>query len=293
MKLKLLICLSIGGALLSAPHSEAAPMFSPFLAVDVNGYNAGGGQAIGPTAAGFQSLEAAEGLFLDPSIDWANSGGAGLTKVFPTAQGNITATMIGVAPNASRGARNRGANAGALSDLTSDFVFAQRDNAVAFGRHYIKLTLSGLIPNQAYEVTAWARDGFNGGADSFQSWSDMGLLGGLDGPSAWLDANVAAGASYQPAPGGVNNPIPKFVRAPSTGPDSADQYAYAATFTSGASPTGVLTLYTWADPNSFSGVQGASLLNGFELGVVPEPTSLALCGLGFVAIAFRLRRRQG
>lgn len=39
--------------------------------------------------------EAAEGLFLDPSIDWGNSGAAGLMRVFPTSEGNI----IGVAPN--------------------------------------------------------------------------------------------------------------------------------------------------------------------------------------------------
>ena len=61
--------------------------------------------------------------------------------------------------------------------------------------------------------TAWARDHFNGGADSFQAWSrSFSALGGVDGPSAWLDANVGAGASYQPAPGGTMNPIPTLAR---------------------------------------------------------------------------------
>lgn len=35
----------------------------------------------------------------DPSIDWGNSGAAGLTRVFPTSEGNITANIIAVAPN--------------------------------------------------------------------------------------------------------------------------------------------------------------------------------------------------
>ena len=50
----------------------------------------------------------AEGLFLDPSIDWGNSGAAGLTKVFPTTEGNITANLIGVTANSlSRRAKSR------------------------------------------------------------------------------------------------------------------------------------------------------------------------------------------
>jgi hypothetical protein len=278
--------------LVPVTQAVAAPIFTPFLSVDINGYNAGGGQTIGPTAAGFQGWEAAEGLFLDPSIDWGNSGAAGLTKVFPTSEGNITANMIGVVPNSSRGARNRGANSDVGSDLTSDFVFAQRDNAIAFGRNYIKLTLSGLLPNRYYEVTAWARDHFNGGTDSFQSWTDISMLGGLDGPSAWMDANVGAGASYQPAPGGANNPIPKKYRSPVSGPAGADLYTYAANFASQTNASGVLTLYTWADPNSFSGVQGASLLNAFQIGLVPEPASLAVFSLGVVGVMLARWRRS-
>jgi hypothetical protein len=279
-------------ALTCVSNAIAAPIAAAFLAVDINGYNAGGGQSIGPTVAGFQGWEMAEGLFLDPSIDWANSGAAGLTKVFPTTEGNITANLVGV--GISRGARNRGANAGALTDLTQDFVFAQRDGAIAFGRNYDKLTLSGLLPNQLYEFTGWAREPFNGGTDSFQAWTDRGQLGGLDGPDAWMDANVSPGASYQPAAGGANNPIPHYTRTPTSGADSADPYAYATTFISSSNASGVMTIYTWADPNSFSGVQGAALLNGFQVGIfVPEPTSVGLCALGLMALTLIRRQRQG
>jgi hypothetical protein len=288
MKLKLFACLAVG-ALSAVTHAVAAPISIPFLAVDINGTNASG-PAYGPTAAGFQPFNAADGLFLDPSVDWPNSGASGLTNVYSTTLGNVTVNMTGVGLN--RGARDRGANAGALSDLYRDFAFAQRDGAIAFGRNYVKLTLSGLTPNQKYEFTGYAREPFNSGPDSFQAWTDIAALGGSDGPSAWLDANVSAGASYQPAPGGVNNTIPHYVRSPTSGPDSADPYAYAATFVTTASAGGVATLYTWADPNSFSGVQGASLLNGFQLGVnVPEPTSLTIFSMGLVGMIFAGRRR--
>lgn len=289
MRLLLTVCLVLC-ALARAPQALAAPTATPFLAVDLDAYNAGGGQAIGPTAAGFQGFEAVEGLFLDPAVDWGNSGAAGLTKAFATSQGNVTVNIRGVAPNSSLGARNRGANAGALGDLLSDFVFAQRDNAIGFGQNYVRLALSGLTPGQAYEVTAYGRDTFNGGTDSFQAWSDINALGGLDGPGPWMNTNVGAGASYQPAVDGADNPIPKLARAPVTGADSADPYAYAATFNSTASATGTLTLYTWADPNSFTGIQGASLLSGFQIGVVPEPSSAGLLLVGLAGLG-RLRRR--
>jgi len=271
--------------------AAGAPTATPFLAVDINGYNAGGGQSVGPTAFAHQGFEAAEGLFLDPSIDWGNSGAAGLTRVFASSEGNITANMRGIAPNSFLGARNRGANTDGLGELTQDFAFAQRDPNVAFGQHSVRVSLSGLIPGQTYEVTAFARDHFNGGDESFQAWSDIGALGGLDGPGAWLNANVGAGATYQPAIGGVNNPIPTLSRSHVSGPASVDPYGYAATFLTVADAGGVAVFYGWADPDSFSGVQSASLLNGFQIGIaVPAPPAAVLIGLGMTG-AVRRRHR--
>lgn len=298
MRLKRLACLCMAIAAVSAASALAAPIFTPFLSVDINGANYGGGQTVGPTAAGFQPWNAFEGFDqfdpnYNPAEDWGNNGGSpnGLSKTFATTEGNITAKLVGVGLN--RGARNRGANTDVGSDLTSDFVFAARDNAIAFGRNYVKLTLSGLLPNKNYEITTWARDHFNGGTDSFEAWSDISALSGTDGPSAWMDANVGAGSSYQPAAGGTLNPIPTKARSPVSGPAGADLYSYAATFVAPSSPTGVVTIYGWADPNTFSGVQGAALLNAFQVGIyVPEPASFVLCGFGFVGLIVANRRRQ-
>ncbi len=99
IKSAMFTCLVVAGAFVPVTQIVVAPTFTPSLAVDVNGYNAGGGQSIGPMAAGYLGWEAAEGLFLERSIDWGNSSAAGLTRVFPTSEGNITANIIGVAPN--------------------------------------------------------------------------------------------------------------------------------------------------------------------------------------------------
>jgi hypothetical protein len=280
--------LKLGAFLVSGWLAVAAPaMSATILAVDINGYNAGGGQSIGPTATGFQGFEAAEGLFLDPSIDWSNSGAAGLTRVF----GAHTVNIRGVAPGSFLGARNRGANAGALSDLTQDFVFAQRDNTVNFGQHFIKITVSGLDAGETYEFTGFAREPFNGGADSFEAWTDRAELGGLDGPGAYMDANFGAGSSYLPG----SNPIPFLARGQISGPDSADPLAYAVSFLTTANAGGTVEVYAWADPNSFSGIQGASLLNGFQLAdapdQIPAPATLALLAGGLIGIALRRRTR--
>jgi PEP-CTERM motif-containing protein len=307
MKLKLYACLVVAGALVFVTQAVATPFSTAFLSVDLNGANYGGGQTVGPTQAGYQAWNTFQGFDqLDPAYnpaeDWGNNAVAGLTKVFATSQGNITARLSGVGLNF--GARNRGANAGGLPGLYQDFPFAQRDGALGFGRNFIKLTLSGLTPNRAYEFTGLAREAaFNAAnladpndpGQSFQSWTDLAALGGLDGPAAWLDANGDPDpVSYQPAVGGVNNPVPKKGRSQVAGPDSlslSNFYFHSQSFVTRANASGVITVYTWADPNGFgTTVQGASLLNGFQLGNIPEPATLLMFGLGMTFVVAQRRR---
>ena len=122
MKLKRYACIVLIGALLTATQASAAPTFTSFLSVDINGYNADGGQLKGPTEPGFQDFEAGQGWFVPAPVRWDNSGAAGLTNVFATTQGNITVNMRGIAPASTLFARNRGPNAGGLPTLHQDFA---------------------------------------------------------------------------------------------------------------------------------------------------------------------------
>jgi hypothetical protein len=308
-------CLIVVGALLFVTQAVATPFSTAFLSVDLNGANYGGGQTVGPTQAGYQAWSTFQGFDqLDPAYnpaeDWGNNAAAGITKVFATSQGNITAKLSGVGLN--YGARNRGANMGGLPGLYQDFPFAQRDGAFGYGRNFIKLTLSGLTPNRAYEFTGLAREAaFNAAnladpndpGQSYQAWTDLATLGGLDGPAAWLDANGDPDpVSYQPVftdhdmdPNtpvtntGYKNPVPIKGRSQVAGPDSLSLnnfYFHSQSFVTRADASGVLTVYTWADPNGFGAtVQGASLLNGFQLGNIPEPASVVLLAVALAGLA--------
>src|SRR5262249_50964653 len=106
MKLKLCVCLLLGG-LAFATQALATPQNTSriFLSVDIDGVR-NLPDAIGPTQAGFQGWtiygtpDPFNGAY-DPTVDWGVNGGppTGLSKVFATSQGNITAHLIGVPAN--------------------------------------------------------------------------------------------------------------------------------------------------------------------------------------------------
>ena len=151
------------------------------------------------------------------------------------------------------------------------------------------------MPNKYYEFTGFSREptftsptNHVGDAKlaSYAAWTDIDRLGGVDGPGLWMNANVGANAVYQPIytdhdnnpatpdqPTGYKNPIPTSVRSPVSGPDTlsaANIYHHSATFITKSDATGNVVVYNWSDPNGYGSTsQGATLLNGFKLGLIP------------------------
>jgi hypothetical protein len=270
--MKILSCVAV--CLLAFASRASAD--TVFAQVDIDGDS-------GPTQAGWESWVIND---LDVSID--------KTESFTTASG-IDITVNGYSsPSAqTMNALARGGpdNTQPLYNMYKDAVYQARDSAAGFGRNLLEIEISNLTPDTLYHIRGYAYDQNNGGTDSYQAW-------GVVRPDTWLDANVSPGSSYQPAVDGVNNPVPTLARSHSTGPWPGNYfsepgngaYHYSAQMNLTSDSNGDITFYTWADPDTYTGTQTVTLLNGVQI-FIPEPSSFVLLSLGTLLFPALRRRR--
>jgi hypothetical protein len=261
------------------------PAYSPFLSVDVNINQSGSYN----NQSGFTAWNVAGGTSPGSPIS-ATFGSVGVTLTARNSAG------------AAAGARDRGAlGTDTWSSLYRDFYFIGHNSAVAFGLDYLRLDLTGLTPGQQYEFTGWTWDTGSSTLNNYEAW-------GIVNPSNYL-AGLGQNNGYSPqdvnfAPGGANG-VPALGRSfmgnsYPTDPNNpyaskagfVSEYASAAAFMFTADGSGNATIYAWNDSIAFTGQQ-AAVINGFQLGLVPEPTTLTLLGIGALLGLYQIRRHRG
>lgn len=172
-----------------------------------------------------------------------------------------------------------------LGDMHQDLIYIPKsDPCIGLGHDYFEFKfLAGLRPDQDYEFTFWGWDSaFNPNNDTRGTdWNAWGIVN----PSTYPDY----------APGDDANKPPMLARAPVYGEPYPgvpfDEYydmTYSASFIVHTDGNGRATMYGWQDPDAFEGSFHMPV-NGFAV-AIPEPATVALLGLGGLALLRRRRR---
>lgn len=210
-----------------------------------------------PTETGFTNWEAAD-----------NSLPANLVTTLGTDNLTISAPSTGINAGTTLRSIDRGGNdgyAGSLASMSQTW-WGQRQTSTGPGG-YITINIAGLSAGD-YSFTSWHLDHEDQTGGMKVEFSNNGGTTFTDAVAAFDLLNYAGGGSV---------PVP------------ADNAAapYEATFSFVSTGADVQVRFT--NVASTNSSEAFSLTNGFEITVIPEPSTALLGGLGFLAL---LRRRR-
>lgn len=239
---------------LTASLSHAAT-----LSVNLNRSD-GDGNLVGPTEAGFTNWATNDNTV--PNNLSATLGSDSLTLSAPSTGINAGTTLRSI---------DRGGNdgyAGPLASLSQTW-WGQRQTSTGPGG-YITINISGLSAGN-YSFTSWHLDHEDQTGGMKVEFSNNGGTTFTDAVPAFDLLNYAGGGSV---------PVPAD--------NAAAPYEASFNFVS----TGADVQIRFTNTASTNSSQAFSLTNGFELTVIPEPSSTLMVGL-LAGVGLLRRRREG
>jgi hypothetical protein len=224
----------------------------------------------------------------------------------PLAELSVYRKAISPYPNTMGGARSR---EGGLVFVAGTGEYSTDQALKGLGTSYIKLTLSQLEPSEMHVIKLWGWEATGTWSNNTDNPNSKWGFWGTTNPLSWLNANGYSGLNgepngYRPLAGNglTDSNMPGDLYA--TGDrfflqwdggrlgNGIEHYNYGELrVMSSASEDpygGIITLYGWIDPGSTLGGSMHMPLQGFY--VIPEPATVALLGLGGLALMRRRKR---